>query len=262
MKRAFTLLELLTVIAIMGILGSAAVASYSAVTRGMAERGALDAAANISELTRLKSKVDRCRTYLFLYTEVLSADTDDEVANVSGLAIAVKATGRISAVDGTDWFDEFGDLDQEFLSLRSPDGSELDDDDYERASTKFRLFNLNQKEFAVVRNGVRSTALDEPDLEDETPAGSGNFRTHKVQLFGWRKTGGNASFKVGEEYGREFSAVKLPLGFAFGKGKSNYTTSDIGLKFVDCQVFDTDSSGWSPDVYRRTPKGDWKKVEN
>ena len=258
MKRAFTLLELLTVVAIMGILGSIAVAGYSAVTRGMTERGALDAAANIAELTFLRSKIDHCRTYLFLFTEVLSADGDEEVANVAGLAVAVKQAGRVSAIDGNDIFDEFGDLDQEFLSLRDKNGQPLTEAEYEKASTRFRIYNLNRKEFTVVRNGVFNDDVTEPDLEDG--------RTHQPALFGFRKISG-ADFKVGEAYGREFSAIRLPVGFTFEKGKTRYSKDDVGLKLISgtsCHMFDPQRSNdrISLDIYRRKVNGEFQKVEN
>ena len=273
MKRAFTLLELLTVVAIMGILGSAAVGGYQAITRGMTERAALDATRNLCELAWRRARIDRCNTYVFLFTEVLSADTDDDVANVAGLAVAVKGIGRASAVDGSDTFyDEFGDLDQAFR-LFDDENDAMDEDDYEKASSRFRLYNLNSKDFAIVRNGIM-TEIREPDLEESNDSGGGgsgvkganaaptasNRADRKFRIFGYKKIEGKATFKAGEEFGREFAAIKLPPGFTFEKGKSSYGDSDVkdGLVKISgnhCHVFDENASKWHPKVWRREPSG-------
>ena len=67
MKRGFTLIELLVVIGIMGMLATVSIGGYSAVTRGMAERGALDAATGIAEAALQRAQIDRSRTYLFIF---------------------------------------------------------------------------------------------------------------------------------------------------------------------------------------------------
>lgn len=249
--RAFTLLELLTVIAIMGILGTAAIGGYQAITRGMGERAALQAAKNISDTARQRANLDRCRTYLFLYNEVQSVDSDDEPGRVCGLAIAVKGAGRISAVKGSDWFDEFGDMDQQFLAMEK-NGEPLDEEEYEKKAAKFRIFNPRQREFAVVRNGIREE-LTEEDLEDR--------ETHQIVLFGFRKLSGGASFAVGEEYAKEFAVVRLPEGFTFSGSASTKSDGDLGLHLVDVKVIDrNDTSSPTLQVYARRPSGNFDPI--
>lgn len=251
MKKAFTLLELLTVIAIMGILGTAAVGGYQAITRGMGERAALQVAKNIADTARQRANLDRCRTYLFVYDEVQSVDTADEPGRMCGLAIAVKGAGRISAVDGNDWFDEFGDMDQQFLAMEQG-GQPLDEKDYAKKSTKFRLFSPRQEDFATVRNGARKE-LTEEDLEDR--------ETHQTVLFGYHKLDGGASFAVGEEYAKEFAVVRLPEGFTFSGSASTKSASDLGLHKVAVKVIDrNDTSSPTLQVYARRPNGNFDPI--
>jgi len=253
MKRAFTLLELLTVIAIMGILGTVSIGGYQAITRGMNERAALDVARNIADTARQRANLDRCRTYLFLYNEVQSLTTDEEPGQVCGLAIAVKGAGRISGLDGTDkWLDEFGDLDKKFRAMEK-DGEELTEDEMKQKAGKFRLFKLtNEGKYAIVRDGVVSS-LTEKDLEDG--------QTHQYRRFGYEKISGNISFSVGEEYGKEFGVVRLPKGFVFSSSVNMKSETDLGLHFVKGYVIDwgkTDSEDL--EVYAQRPDGNFKKI--
>ena len=250
-RRAFTLVELLTVIAIMGILGMAAVSGYQAITRGMAERGALRVAKNLAETARQRANLDRCRTYVYLYNEVESLETEDDPGKVTGLAIAVKGVGRMSAVDGNDWYDEFGDMDQLFRAMEE-DGEPLDEADYEKKSSKFRIFNLRQQKMAVVRNGLRFE-ITEDDLEDG--------QTHQIVVFGFRKLEGDASFIVGEEYGKEFSAVRLPNGFTFSSSVSMSSANDLGLKPVAVHVIEAGANS-APilQVFARRADGSFQSI--
>ena len=252
MRRAFTLIELLVVMAIMGVLGTIAAGSYVAMNRGQAEKSALEIAGNLTEIARQRANLDRCRTYVFIYNEVQSLDENDEPGRVCGLALAVKGVGRFSAVDGNDWYDEFGDLDQLFRAMESESEGELTEADYERKSTKSRIFNLRQQDFAVVRTGQRSE-LTEEDLEDG--------ETHQQVVFGYRKLEGNASFVVGEEYGREFAAARLPNGFVFSDSVSMRSESDLGLKKVGVYVINPDDDA-PPTlrIYSRRIDGSFKPL--
>ena len=252
MKRAFTLIELLVVMAIMGVLGTIAAGSYVAMNRGQAEKSALEIAGNLIEIARQRANLDRCRTYVFVYNEVQSLDENDEPGKVCGLALAVKGVGRFSAVDGNDWYDEFGDLDQLFRAMQSEnEGEELTEADYERKSSKSRIFSLRQQDFAVVRTGQRSEMTEE-DLEDG--------ETHQQVVFGYRKLEGNISFTVGEEYGREFAAARLPNGYVFSRSVSMRNESDLGLKKVDVYVINPDGDAQPLQIYSRQFDGSFKPL--
>ena len=71
MRRAFTLMELMVVVGIMAFLGLAATNGYNALQRGMAERGAVDAASAILKAAKERAQVDRVPTAVFCYNRML-----------------------------------------------------------------------------------------------------------------------------------------------------------------------------------------------
>ena len=59
-RRAFTLVELMVVIMIMGILGTVSVGGYRAMQRGIEERGVMQ---NVNQFIRSayqRAQIDRC----------------------------------------------------------------------------------------------------------------------------------------------------------------------------------------------------------
>ena len=71
MKRAFTLLELLTVVSIMALLGVASSSGYQAMVRGMRERGAVAGASAVLRGAKERACVDRVPTAVFCYNRML-----------------------------------------------------------------------------------------------------------------------------------------------------------------------------------------------
>ena len=272
MKKAFTLLELLTVIAIMGILGSASIGGYQAITRGMRERAALDVAKGIVDAAANRANIDMCRTYLYVYDEILSIDTDDEAGKVCGVVIAVKGAGRFSEIDGDMLLDEFGDLDQQFRAMEEND-KPLTEKELEAASTKLRLFKLSEGngDYITVRTGGYGERT-ETDLEDG--------ETHQYRKYGYKRIEGNATFAIGEEYGKEFAVVRLPDGYTFADEQSRMSSAnDLGLHKVNVHMLKpeavsfskignkgsntdaTDGTGFSGlTVFRRLPDGSFKQI--
>ena len=112
-RKAFTLVELMLVIALMGVMGTLAVGAYSAVTRGMSDRAALNAADSLLEAALQRAQIDRAPTYVYLFNEVLRLDDSaTTTALMQGVMIAVRPCGRITRVEGDLVCDEFGDLDR------------------------------------------------------------------------------------------------------------------------------------------------------
>ena len=258
MSRAFTLLELLVVVAIMGLLGTVAIGGYSGITRGMTNEGARKAADGIAEIALRRAQIDQCTTYLCVYTEVMSPDTDERSAVVRGYAVAIRGSGRFSAVSGNFLLDEFSDRDKNVLSLRRMDGSPMTDDDYEKRATRLKLYKMDGSgDYAVVRDFAKKDGPTEEFLDSDEPP----FRR---TLHGFLKEAGGASFKVGEEYGEEFAAIRLPNGYTFASAaKSTYSQSDLGLLKVRIhRISCTDTSAPRLEVWRRTPDGNSEQVKN
>ena len=124
MKKAFSLLELLVVIGIMGMMATLAISSYTSLTRGMNDRAALDLGKSVAEAALQRAKLDRKNTYLSLFDEVIKLDSEMSAGIVAGVAIAVRPIGRITMVPESGLFcDEFGDLNQTF-GTRDAEGEE------------------------------------------------------------------------------------------------------------------------------------------
>ena len=259
MKRGFTLIELLVVIGIMGMLTTVSIGGYSAMTRGMSERAALNAAAGIVDTALQRAQIDRSRTYLYLFNEVTRIDSDDEAGIVSGVAIAVRPIGRITRVAGDLYCDEFGDLNQSYSSLNKVSEDESQSEQ-EQSSASVRIYNLRTREVAVVREGVYLNSDQASDLED----GMGR----KIKAYGFKKVSG-ASFQVGDEYGQEFAVMRLPPGYTFSGSVTMSSSSDLGMKQVKVETINATSGGAtggntasvpSIQVYSRRPDGSFQLI--
>lgn len=254
MGRAFTLVELLVVIGIMGMLATVSIGGYAALTRGMSERGALDAAAGIAEAALQRAQIDRTKTYLFLFNEVTRIDSDDQVGIVCGVAIAVRPTGRFTRVAGGELYDEFGDLNLSYNAL-DEEGESESEGEQQASAAAMRIYNLRTKDVATVREGVYIGRVTEPDLEENGGTG------RDVAAYGFRRIDG-ATFQVGDEYGQEFAVMRLPPGYTFSSSVQMGATTDLGLKRVGSVeiINPTDSAAPSLTVYSRRPDGSFQPV--
>lgn len=108
MKRAFTLVELMTVAGLMGLLATLSVVAWGVVTKGMSDRAAYAA---LEEFVRSAARVaaeDEVRVVLRFRTHVIPADDDFDEEKVCR-AVAVRASGRVTRLaDGHPW-DEFAE---------------------------------------------------------------------------------------------------------------------------------------------------------
>ena len=253
MERGFTLIELLVVIGIMGMLATVSIGGYSAVTRGMAERAALDAATGATEIAYQRAQIDRTKTYLYLFNEVTQLESDDTVGIACGVAIAVRPVGRFTRVSGDEFYDEFGDLNQSYSSLEE-EGRDESASEKEQSSAAVRIYNIRTKESATVREGVyRSSPLSENDLEVAGQA-------RDICAYGFKKIDG-ASFSVGDEYGQEFAVMRLPPGYVFSSSVTLSSSTDLGLHRVKVEeISPTDGSAPSLTVYSRRPDGTFQSI--
>ena len=257
MKKAFTLLELLVVVGILGLMSTIALGSYSAITRGMNDRAALDAAKSLADAVLQRAQLDRTPSYIYLFNEVTKLDTDMSAGIACGVAVAVRPIGRISLVPESGFFcDEFADLDDTFNSLEEEDDP-ASQGEKEKAATYFRLYNIAQKKFATVQEGVYEYEVTDQDLESGKPV---TLTVHGFKVGKGESSG--AEFKVGDQYGQEFMVTRLPPGYVFSSSVSMSGTSDLGRKPVGSVITVNPSDGSAPNiqVYARRPNGNFESI--
>ena len=263
-RAGFTLVELMVVVGLMGLMATIAIGSYSAITRGMGDRAAIDAAKSLADAALQRANLDRKSTYVYLFNEVTKIDTDLDAGIVCGVAIAVRPIGRVTHVPSTGFYcDEFGDLDGTFDSLEES-GDEMSESDKEKAaSTFFRLYNISQQGYATVLEGVFPYEINDRDLEDGEGAS-----LHKMVVHGFKTSssheGDNVAFRVGDLYGQEFAVTRLPPGYVFSQSVSMSGTADLGQKKVGSviEVKPTDTDRPSVQIYRRRPDGTFDLIGN
>lgn len=268
MKKGFTLVELLAVIGLMGLMGAIAIGGYSAVVRGMSDRAALDAAKGIIDAARQRANLDRKKTYVYLFDEVVKVDSEISAGIVNGVAIAVRPVGRVSAVVGDLICDEFGDLANTYASLSAEEGSS--DSEMEASASTMKLYSIPQKDFALVKEGVFKTSvqvnrtLETPDGDsDETATGvSGeDWVNRSFYYYGFKRVGGGATFSAGDEYGQEFAVARLPPGYTFSSSVQMSSAGNLGQqggRIIELNPTDNASPGVT--VYRRRPDGNFESI--
>ena len=262
MRRAFTLVELMVVVGLMGLMAVISIGSYSAITRGMNDRAALDVAKSFSDAALQRASLDRTPVYVYLFNEVTKLDSEMEAGIACGVAVAVRPIGRITQVPESGFYcDEFGDLDGTFNAL-DEDGDETSEGEKENeATTFFRLYNIGKNDFVTVQEGVYAYEINDRDLEDAAAS-----TTHRWTVHGFKvaegDSGGSATFKVGDQYGQEFVLTRLPPGYVFSQNVNMGSVGDLGQKRVGSviKIDPTDTSLPSIPVYARRPSGSFDSI--
>lgn len=250
MRKAFTLIELLAVMGIVGMLGVAAAASYGALVNGMRDRSACAAATAVLRGAGERARIDRMPTVVYCYNICLKEPNSEEPGVVVGMMTAIRRVGRITQIKGRYLFDEFADLEQSYKSVESE--AEL------REMDGHRLFKYNDEssvpsrmQYSVVANGVYCKDYDnKPGDEGQLTIFSGginsrtNFFTSAFYNLGSsdREPGG---WKVGDGYAAEFAELQLPEGYIFGQ---SMPTKAGAVSEVKAIRFDPDSSSSSETV--------------
>ena len=234
MKNAFTLLELLVVIGIMGFLGTISVGGYRAMQRGMEERGVMQNVNAFVEAAYERAQIDRQPTAIYFWNETLRAASDDETELVVGKAVAVRRQGRLSRVSGNLLFDEFADLNLVYKTSGDDDSSEgADAADKENTMYLYCLDNMGSSQVqvkrSIVSNKVRKDSLNEQYMQGlpTDNAGSG-----AIESWGFEKVGDDDSvnWKAGSAYGFEFAELTLPANYIFGSSYSQNVDAPVAGK--------------------------------
>ena len=122
----------------------------------------------------------------------------------------------------------------------------------------YNMSNPGSSGFTTVQEGVVPYEINDYDLEDGPDADGNQPQMRQWTIYGFKKTkkGGNAGFKVGDQYGQEFAVTRLPVGYFFGSKVQMAGTQDLGQHYVDCLVIDpTARQTPSVNVYVRRPSG-------
>ena len=263
-KRAFTLVELLVVVGIMATMATISIGGYFAVVRGMADRGALAAATSILSLAQDRARIDLSPTVVYFYNELVQSKDESKGTELvaAGVAVAVRRAGRLTRVTGNYLGDEFADLDVTY-GVSAGSGSLRGD--------TFRLykFSFSGMEYSSVYSEVVEDSMGNESYLVERPkdrgfrkVGGDNEDPTEIIAYAFVKTGGNASWQVGDAYGYEFAKIRLPDNYIFG-GSSDVPSKSDPIKevsrVVKCYPDSTASSLDSIQVTARRPSG-WKEI--
>ena len=245
MRRAFTMIELLTVMAIMAMLGIAASSGYAALQRGMRERAAVAAASALLKSAKERAAVDRVPTAVFCYNRLLkdANSAQDENAVVVGVMTAVRRSGRISYLRDELLYDEFGDLDLTYEALSDDEKYSTDGDTHSANELKdrpgrrlWRFPTSEEMKYSIVSDAVWSDA----SMTETIFSGGTSEQATNVLMTAFYNLGGSKrepSWKVGDSYAFEIGEIQLPRGFIFGSKIPNDVAS---VELVEVFLFDPD----------------------
>ena len=224
-NRGFSLLELLTVVAIMGMLSTLAVTSYFSAVRGMTRRSAVKHLVNTLVLARQRACMEGSRMSVLIFNEVTGYDSKNK-AIVAPSYVICKEVGRISAKQGDEFYDEFTALDKLFGYEKSVNAIK-DDGEY----SSMRLYNLVQGKWTCVYPKVLLTRDVRVMLADGEQVQLPVF-TFVKNARSESKNPSSATWDVGDPYGIEVSPLNsLPRGFWFKKFEDAENRPPICITF-------------------------------
>ena len=235
-RQGFTLLELLMVIGVMGLLGTVATAGYYAAVSNMEVRGAKESVASLILAAQQRAATDHMPTGVYFYNQLLRTGTDDSVPVVVGVAVAVRAGGRLSCVVNNKYlFDEFNDLNFGRKSIRdSDDGAQKSAvEDSSASMLLYRIDMAREKiEISSVKDYVVARDTNSGAIEERlaargvvsTNATSYGFVISDGNVPAAYKTA-NSNWRAGSLYGYEIAAIQLPHNMIFGDSDGDIPNS-------------------------------------
>ena len=221
-RSAFTLVELLVVVGLMAMLATVSIAGYSAVNRGMADRGALQSAVSTLRVAQQTCLIDRVPTKVLFFNQKI---VKGSATAFQGTAIAIKQAGRIT-MDPQSAFgmlvDEFADWDKSypvkrknagggggnrvgmrFFSMRKSDESK----GFDKCSTLVNPYvtQVNALDDCMIQRGMK---IEEWCKE---------YAPNNNVMYGFEAVSGSVGdWKAGDPYGIEIARIDLPKGYIFG----------------------------------------------
>jgi type IV pilus assembly protein PilE len=207
-RRGFSLMELLAVMAIMGILATVAVTGYFSAVRSMTRRRAVANFVATLQQARQRACIDGVRMAVVCYPE--SAQSSTPQAN---LYVVCKALGRVTSVSGSQIGDEFTPLDTIFGKASTAKETA---GDYAFGSR--RIYNLSSDTAGYIEVEGMVKPGDSGFLESGM-TGDQLSTTNRTLLWCFVSGGGanTANFQIGDLYGIEASPVaSLPKNIYFG----------------------------------------------
>ena len=244
MKRsAFTLVELLMVMMIMGLLGTLTVGGYRAMQRGMEERGVMENVNHFIRAAYRRAQIDRQPVAIYFWNETLREETDTEPIIVVGRAVAVRRAGRISRFFDPYLYDEFGDLDKERLveNADDEDGENVNSGSTENDNL-VPLYKMNSKT-SNGRSLVSQTTKNVTDQNRDTLLSTGEMRVVEIPCYAYvlKDAGTAGEWHAGDAYGLEFAEIQLPHGYLFGSSykrrpQDKISAGDYKAMWVDVSI--------------------------
>jgi type IV pilus assembly protein PilE len=208
-RRGFSLMELLAVMAIMGILATVAVTGYFSAVRSMTRRRAVSNFVATLQQARQRACIDGTRMAVVCYPENTQGTTPQ-----ASLYVVCKALGRVTSITGGQIGDEFTPLDSIF-------GAASDDkeknEDYAFGSRRIYNLSTDKAGFLQVEGTVKPGDFG---VLESGLTGEALSNTNRTLLWCFVPSGGGANtanFQIGDLYGIEASPVaSLPKNIYFG----------------------------------------------
>jgi len=208
--RGYTILELLVVMAIMGLLGTVATGGYRAMVRGMEERSVIQNVNAFVSAAFQRAQIDQRPVVLYFWNEPLRDETDTKYGQVVGRAVAVRPWGRISNVNGSRLVDEFNSPETLF-----PTGSVSSANGATRAL--YALDNLASKKRQYTFVSLAVSVYNGETTRYGTMPGWAYY------IAGDQPSEAFTDWKPGSLYGLDFQQLQLSSGYVFGSGTPQYT---------------------------------------
>ena len=224
-NKGFTLLELLMVVAVMGLLGTVATAGYYAAVTGMEVRGAKEAVASVMLAAQQRAATDHVPTGVLFYNRLEREGSDDNSARAVGVAVAVRAGGRVSCVVNNRYlFDEFNDINFGRKAIKRSTKADQKSA-IESRSANVLLYRIDMAGEKIDISAVKDYVVERDYNSgecDETLVSKGTVTNISSFAFmiadnasSFHKTA-NSKWGAGDLYGYEIAAIQLPHNMIFG----------------------------------------------